>query len=305
MTVGEGSGVTVDTALLYTSEDREELDTVFEFEHLDAEARMGYIPKRFNLRQYKKIMTAWQDSLRGKSWGSLYWENHDQPRALGRITGSFGGLRKEAAKMLALSLYMMQGTPYIYQGQELGMTNCHFEPDEYEDVMVRTLRATLQKHAPFLWPYALKVLSKKARDLGRTPMQWTAGVNAGFSSVKPWLKVNPDYININAQESALDSDSVLNFYKKLIKYRKGNIVIRDGSFHDFYPNSKSIFCYERVLDAKRILVVCNFKNKDVHFKAPQAYRNAKTEVILHNYEQERRIEDFTLKPFEALVFETI
>ena len=250
MTVGEAAGVTIREALDYTDEKREELDTVFHFEHVESDTYGKLIPRRFSLPRMKKIMTRWQHGLFGKSWNSLYYENHDQPRSLPRFVGDYGALRKEAAKMLAVSIHMQQGTPYVFQGQEIGMTNCPFANlDEFEDVLVRTVREMLKKfHIPFGEKILLWVMRIRARDHGRTPMQWTAGKNAGFTSAeKPWLKINPNYVDINVEEALSDEDSILNFYKKLIALRKGAIkdIIKHGTYTEYYEKRKDIFAYER------------------------------------------------------------
>jgi oligo-1,6-glucosidase len=173
MTVGETPNVTVDNALLYGAEDRNELDTVFIFEHIECNQFMRLIPRKFNLVKFKTVMSKWQNGLAGKGWNSLYLENHDQPRSLPTFASDLT-YRKQAAKMLATTMHLMQGTPYVYQGQEIGMTNCPFKLEEYQDVMVKMIFDVINKIAPFLKGFALKVLDKRARDHARTPMQWTA-----------------------------------------------------------------------------------------------------------------------------------
>ncbi|MDR2634411.1 MAG: alpha-glucosidase [Clostridiales bacterium] len=303
MTVGEAAGVTIEQGLLYTAESRGELDMVFEFEHILSEAYFSIFPKKFNLKQYKAIMSKWQDGMRGKGWNSLYLENHDQPRALGRCTGNYGGNRKEASKMLAVALNMLQGTPYIYQGQEIGMTNCDFAPDEYQDVMVKTIFGIVKKYVPFLKPIALKIMKEKARDNARTPMQWDASENAGFTTGAPWLKINPNHTEINVAEAEKDPDSILNFYKKLNRFRVGNEIVKLGSYRQFDRKNKNVYCYERVLDGKKLLVVCNFKNAEIPFAPPECCAGLPSSVVLHNYPDARSLTPFTLKPYEAVVFE--
>lgn len=303
MTVGEGPMMDVKHAIDYTSEEREELDTVFSFEHMDADSFMQVLPRRFSLKKLKKIFAKYQYGLRDKGWNSLYFENHDQPRSLPRYVGKYGDKRKEAGKMLAVALYMQQGTPYVYQGQEIGMTNYPWKSlDEMEDVMVKYVMGVINKFFPFLKGIAFKVLKIKGRDNARTPMQWNATENAGFTTGKPWLAINPNYLDINTEEAIDDPDSIYNFYKKLIAFRLGNKTIINGTFKENYQKSKDIYCYERWYEGERLMVICNFKNKDIPFVLPSdcAYQSA--ELVLHNYGYDRKLETMTLKPYEALVF---
>ena len=197
MTVGEGPGMNVKHAIDYTSEEREELDTVFTFEHMHTDAFFQFLPRKLKLSRLKKVLAAYQYGLRDKGWNSLYWENHDQPRSIPRFTGDFGDKRKEAAKMLAVALYMQQGTPYVYQGQEIGMMNYPWKSiDEFQDVMVKNLMGIFNKYAPFLKKVAFWALKKKGRDNARTPMQWNDKENAGFTTGTPWLH-SPNYKEIN------------------------------------------------------------------------------------------------------------
>lgn len=301
MTVGETPNVTVDQGLSYVGEDRNELDTVFIFEHIECNQFLRLIPRKFDLRKFKKVLGKWQVGLRDKGWNSLYLENHDQPRCIPTYASDLT-YRKEAAKMLGICMHMLQGTPYVYQGQEIGMTNCPFTVDEYQDVMVKTIMDML-KYLPFLKGFALKVLYKRARDHARTPMQWNDTKNAGFTTGdKTWIKLNPNYKEINVAEAQADPDSILNFYKKLIAYRKGNQVIKYGNYKEQFANSKDIFCYERWWQGDRLIVICNFKPYDVPFKLPSDNTYLSAELVLHNYNEDRKLEDMILKPYEALVY---
>jgi oligo-1,6-glucosidase len=331
MTVGEGPGVTLADGLLYVGEDRDELDTVFMFEHYNSVGRIqGLIPKKLNLPQYKKIIAKWQFGLKDKGWNSLYFENHDQPRSLGRFTGNYivkekpgvdddkvddngnpvkfivKDYRKEAAKMLAISYMMLQGTPYVYQGQEIGMTNYPFlSLDEMPDVMVKMLRGWAGKLEPMLRPLIFKVLSKRGRDHARTPMQWDTDAHGGFTKGVPWLKTNPNFETINVKESLNDKDSILNFYKKVIDFRKGNDIIKHGTLKENSQKNKDIYCYERWWRGERLLVICNFTNKYVDFKQPNDLAYNICELKLHNYGKDiyRPVaESMTLRPYEALVY---
>lgn len=303
MTVGEGPGMDVKNAVDYTSEQREELDTVFTFEHVNSDAFMQIIPRKFKLSRLKKIFAEYQYGLRDKGWNSLFFENHDQPRSLPRFTGDYGDKRKEAAKMLATALYMQQGTPYCFEGQELGMTNYPWKSlDEFQDVMVKYVLKVIDKYLPFLRGVVFKVMKIKGRDNGRTPMQWDASANAGFTSGTPWLPVNPDYTEINVEAERKDPDSILNYYKKLIRFRLGNQIIKDGTFAEHYTSSDDIYCYERSFEGEKIMVICNFKNAEIPFVLPSDAAYSSAELVLHNYGYDRKLESMTLKPYEAMVF---
>lgn len=301
MTVGETPNVTVDQGIQYVAEDRNELDTVFIFEHIECNQFMRLIPRKFNLKRFKKVLAKWQIGLRNKGWNSLYLENHDQPRSLPTYADDLR-YRKEAAKMLAIAMHMLQGTPYVYQGQEIGMTNCPFELHEYKDVMVKMVM-DMVKYLPFLKGFATKVLNKRARDHARTPMQWNSSNNAGFTTGdSTWIKVNPNYTDINVEEALSDPDSILNFYKKLIAFRKGNQVIKNGTFREHEINSKDVFIYERWWQGDRIITICNFKPYEVDFKLPKDMTYLSAELNLHNYGYDRILEGMTLRPYEAMVF---
>jgi oligo-1,6-glucosidase len=303
MTVGEGPGMNVENAIKYTSEENEELDTVFTFEHMNTDTYFQLIPRKFKLSRLKKVFAKYQHGLRNKGWNSLYFENHDQPRCLPRFVGDYGPYRKQAAKMLAVALYMQQGTPYIYQGQEIGMTNYPWKSlDEFQDVMVKYVMGVINKIAPFLKGYVFKVMKWRARDNARTPMQWNDEENAGFTTGKPWLPVNPNYKEINVADAMKDEDSIFHFYKKLIRFRLGNKIIIHGTFRQMYEKSNDIYCYERSYEGQRLMVICNFKNKEVGFKLPAEVVYDSAELVLHNYDYDRKLEDMKLRPYEAMVF---
>lgn len=301
MTVGETPNVTIDQGIEYVSEDRNELDTVFTFEHIEINQFMRLIPKKFNLVKFKSVLSKWQIGLKDKGWNSLYIENHDQPRCIPTYASDLR-YRKEAAKMIGICIHMMQGTPYIYQGQEIGMTNCPFEVDEYKDVMVKMVYDVL-KYAPFLKPIAKKVFDKRARDHARTPVQWDDSKNAGFTSAdETWIKVNPNYKEINVAEAIKDPNSIYNFYKKLIRFRIGNELIKNGNYREHFHKSKDLYVYERAYRGERLFIICNFKPYEVKFNLPgdMAYKEAN--LVLHNYGYDRKLEEMMLKPYEALVF---
>ncbi len=304
MTVGEAANVNLEEALLYTGEGREELDTVFMFEHVETDMFMQIIPIGFNLRKFKKVQSKWQKELFGKAWNSLYYENHDQIRSLGRFTGKFGEHRAEAAKMLAVSYQLLQGTPYVYQGQELGATNYKFTKiEEMQDPLALNIWNML-KYVPFMKPIFMAIMNKRSRDLGRLPMQWDTTENAGFSEAKPWILVNPNYKEINVATEEKDENSVLNFYKKLIALRKDTYseVIKNGTYKEYYPRRGDIFVYERSYKGETLLVICNFKNKEAAFHIPATLAFNQSELLLSSYPGERPLANMTLKPYEALVY---
>lgn len=305
MTVGEGPGMTLEDGIRYTKEENEELDTVFSFEHVNVDTIMQALPKKFKLPKLKAVFEKYQKGIYNNGWNSLYFENHDQPRSLPRFVGDYGERHDEAAKSLAIALYMMQGTPYVYEGQELGMTNYPFKSlDEFEDVLVSYVISVIDKIKVIPWAkkVALKVFQKRARDHGRTPMQWDDSDNAGFTTGTPWLPVNPNYKEINAKKEMADENSVWHFYKKLIAYRLGNEIIKNGTFKQYYPKNADIFCYEREWQGKKLFVVANFKNKEVKFRLPAGVEGGR--LALHSYADEIELKDMTLRPYEAFVFET-
>lgn len=301
-TVGEAAGITISNAYECIDESVCELDTVFSFEHLCyADMYFLVIPHRLSLKKFKKILGSWQ-ALPKTCQNTLFLENHDQPRSLGRFTGNYSGFRYEAATALAVAMQLQRGTPFVYQGQEIGMTNCKFADKDYQDIMFRQIM-DIVKYIPFGKCLARYCFSRRARDHARTPMQWSAGENAGFSSGKPWMMVNPNYKFINANKDMSADKSIYNFYAKLHAYRKGNDVIIDGDYKDICPNSSDIFAYERKLGDKTVVVVVNFKNKAVKFNLPAEYVGRASQLQLSNYaDAQERIADTKLRPYEASVY---
>lgn len=301
-TVGEAAGITISNAYECIDESVCELDTVFSFEHLCyADMYFLVIPHRLSLKKFKKILGSWQ-ALPKTCQNTLFLENHDQPRSLGRFTGNYSGFRYEAATALAVAMQLQRGTPFVYQGQEIGMTNCKFADKDYQDIMFRQIM-DIVKYIPFGKCLARYCFSRRARDHARTPMQWSAGENAGFSSGKPWMMVNPNYKFINANKDMSADKSIYKFYAKLHAYRKGNDVIIDGDYKDICPNSSNIFAYERKLGDKTVLVVVNFKNKAVKFELPAEYVGRASQLQLSNYaDAQERIADTKLRPYEASVY---
>ena len=301
MTVGEGQGITVSNAESIVAEDREELDCIFTFEHQEADAFMTVIPKKFNLKKWKSIFSSWQ-ALPDNCWNSLIIENHDYPRSLPR----YGKLeyRKYVAKMLAICINFMKGTPYIYQGQEIGMTNiAGFKPKDYVDIVSKNIYK-IAKFFPPLIPVVVWALQKRARDHARVPMQWNAQENAGFTTGTPWMMVNPNYKKINVEESLADEDSILNFYKKINKLRLGNKIIKEGSYTELMHDNKKLFVYTRELDDKKYLVVCNYSSKCATFKIPDEFKELKSNLVISNYPSMPTVlQNTKVLPYEAFVYE--
>ncbi|MBO4623355.1 MAG: alpha-glucosidase [Bacilli bacterium] len=303
MTVGESVMITPIEALEYVKEENEELDMLFSFEHTDADGwfHIKWFLRKFNLIRFKKTLTKWQNTLIGNGWGSLYLENHDQPRCLGRF-GTSEKYPYASSTMLATMMYFQFGTPFIYQGQEIGMRNISLELDEYEDIETANFYKIGRKLL-FTKKYLMKAIHLKSRDNARTMMQWDKTNNAGFSKVKPWFIVNKNYQDgINVLDEENDPDSILNYYKKLIALRKGNKIVRDGNYIEYNKQSNKIYCYSRSLNNKTLLIIANFKGKDINYKLPKGFNNKDLEVLLTNYKEQLVNKDMvTLKPYQVYV----
>lgn len=300
MTLAEAALVTPKKALEYISEPNGELDMMIQFQCMGADCLLtDYIPLPFSLLRMKKAFGGWQRGLAGKSWNMLYLENHDHPRIISRYGSE--KFRVESGKCLAAAYLFLQGTPFVYQGQEIGMTNWRPERAElYEDVQTRYQYRVWHPKAPE--KLRLKRLWRSSRDSARTPMQWSGGENAGFSAAKPWFFVNPNYkeINVAAQES--DPDSLLNFYREAIRLRKSLPVVQDGKYREWYRLSRELYVYERRNQNQRLLVVCSFTTKPVRFAAPPGYDLSKGALLLKNYGDELRENGFIAKPYETRVY---
>ncbi|MEY8522308.1 alpha-glucosidase [Lachnospiraceae bacterium 38-10] len=301
ITVGECSGVTVEEARKYANSDETELNMVFQFEHMDVDAgeKGKWTDRRADLRDLKAVLTKWQKALEDAAWNSLYWENHDQPRSVSRF-GDDGTYRETSAKMLATCLYMMQGTPYIYQGQELGMTNVPFAGiEEFRDIESVNAYHELTGQGVFSEEEMLQYLRCKSRDNARTPFQWSAEENAGFTTGTPWIMVNPNYTKINAEEQRGRETSVFHYFRKLIRLRKENEVIVYGTYDLLLPESEEIYAYTRTLGDEKLLVACNFTAKEVSFDMPEEFLGG--EILIGNYEDAEIEKNMKLRPYEAAV----
>lgn len=303
LTVGETWGATPDVAKLYSNPGRKELSMVFQFEHIgldQIEGKEKWDIKPLELLELKKVLSKWQTELEGQGWNSLFWNNHDLPRIVSRW-GNDKEYRIESAKMLATLLHGMKGTPYIYQGEELGMTNVRFDDiNDYNDIeSLNMYKDRLSKG--YSHNEIMESIYAKGRDNARTPMQWDDSENAGFTTGKPWLAVNKNYDKINAKQCLQDENSIFNHYKKLIDIRKNNDTIIYGDYKLLCEDDENIFAYVRELNGDKILVVCNFYDKDVEFKFDGDFNYSK--VLLSNYnDSSKMIEKLKLRPYEAVMY---
>ena len=301
--VGEMSHTTVEEALLYCDASREELSMLFHFEHMMVDHVDGskWGDGTLDLVALKEIMSRWQTALHGKGWNGLYWCNHDQPRIVSRF-GDDGIYRVESAKMLGACLHMMQGTPYIYQGEELGMTNASFTHiDDFDDIEIKNAFAEHTERG-VSEEDMLRYINKMGRDNARTPMQWSAEEHAGFTTGKPWLKLNPNYTQINAAAQVDDPRSVFNFYRELIALRKRLPVVVYGDYQLLLPEDPQIFAYTRSLEEQKLLVICNFSESDAGFDIPADIGVEHTELLLANYPDCSLDQHITLRPHEARIY---
>ena len=303
LTVGETWGATPDVAKLYSNPGRKELSMVFQFEHIgldQIEGKEKWDVKSLELLDLKKVLSKWQTELEGQGWNSLFWNNHDLPRIVSRW-GNDKEYRIESAKMLATLLHGMKGTPYIYQGEELGMTNVRFDDiNEYNDIeSLNMYKDRISKG--YTHEEIMESIYAKGRDNARTPMQWDDSENAGFTTGTPWLAVNKNYDKINAKQCLQDENSIFNHYKKLIDIRKNNDTIIYGDYKLLCEDDENIFAYVRELNGDKILVVCNFYDKDVEFKFEGDFNYSK--VLLSNYnDSSKMIEKLKLRPYEAVMY---
>lgn len=303
MTVGEAPMMTTKKALHHIAEGPDQqLNMMFHFEHMAADCLfMSWIRTKFDLKKLKKVYTRWQKDLYGKAWNALYIENHDQPRIINRY-GSVK-FREESAKMLATMYICQSGTPFIYQGQEIGMLNMPLD-DINDYVDVSTLNNYKVAKALLGEKKAMDLVHYASRDNARTPVQWSSEKNAGFTTAeKPWFFINPNYTEINVASQENDPNSILNYYRKLLKFRKENDIVIYGSYEEYYANSSELFVYGRFLDDKKMLVVNSFSENNVAFKAPDGFDLNSGKLMLSNYETCGVVNNgFTLRPYETRVY---
>ena len=305
ITVGECSGVTLEEAKKYARSDEKELNMVFQFEHMDVDSdeKAGkWTTKKMDLRNLKKILTRWQKGLQDIAWNSLYWENHDQPRSVSRFGNDSDEYREISAKMLATCIHMMQGTPYVYQGEELGMINCPFNTlDNFRDLESINAFHELTEQGKMTEEDMMAAIGYKGRDNARTPMQWDDSAYAGFSTATPWIMVNPNYTKINAKDQINREDSVFKYYQKLIKLRHESELIVYGTYDLILDDDKDIYAYIRTLGDEKLIVYCNFSENTREVELPEEFTNGK--VLISNYIDAKVNHKITLRPYEAIVIQ--
>ena len=296
VSVGEAWGADTERAKRYSDPDGSELSMVFQFQHICLDQEPGkdkwdMIP--LELPKLKACLNHWQQELHGKGWNSLFFNNHDLPRIVSRW-GNDKEYRVESAKMLGTMLHGMEGTPYIFQGEELGMTNIRLSLEEHVDL--ETLNTYEERIAQGYDPEELmEAIHARSRDNARTPMQWTAGENAGFTTGNAWMPINPNYTEINAEAAMADPNSVFHYYRKLIQLRKTYDVFRSGNFTLLCPEDEKIFAYTRDTEQEHMLVVCNFTAETLAFDAPENFRGSR--MLLNNYAEDSH----RLRPYEAAI----
>ena len=302
MTVGEAAGVTVEEAKRYANNEGTELGMVFHFEHTDGSSNSESVIGKWTvnpprLTYVRGILNKWQTELEGKAWGSLYWDNHDQPRAVSRFGNDSKEWRELSAKMLATVLHMQKGTPYIYQGEEFGMTNMHFESiDDCRDIEeINAYQQYVTDHKLVDAETMLRCFDTIARDNARTPVQWDASANAGFTTGTPWIKVNPNYTEINAEAALADPNSVFYYYQKLISLRHTTPIIVYGTFRPLLPDSEVLYAYEREMDGKVLTVAANWTDKE---QECTLFDDLEGEELISNYDSHKA---GILQPYEARV----
>jgi trehalose-6-phosphate hydrolase len=307
MTVGEMSSTTIDNCIKYSNPERNELSMTFNFHHLKVDYPNGekWSVADFDFLKLKDILSTWQREMnKGGGWNALFWCNHDQPRIVSRY-GDDGEYRHESAKMLATTIHMMQGTPYIYQGEEFGMTNPKFTSiEEYRDVESLNTFNILKEQGK-TEEEILEILRHKSRDNSRTPVQWNSDANAGFTSGTPWIPVAKNYQEINAEQALDDENSVFYHYQKLNRLRKEYDIIVDGDYQLILEDHPDIFAYVRNGDGEKLLVVNNFYGRETEFTLPDEVDVAgwSSEVLISNYEDARNVySQIPLRPYESVVF---
>ncbi|EAF0291606.1 alpha-glucosidase [Listeria monocytogenes] len=302
MTVGEMPGASTTDAQIYTNPANNEVDMIFTFEHmnLDSDGDNKWDLKPIYLPDLKENMSEWQVALQENGWNSLYWNNHDQPRIVSRF-GNDNRFRVRSAKMLATCLHMMKGTPYIYQGEEIGMTNVHFETlDDYRDIETLNMYKE-RKEQGHSHESIMQSIYTKGRDNARTPYQWDNSENAGFTTGTPWLKVNPRYKEINNEEALKNPDSIFYYYQNLIKLRKTTEIITTGNYRLLLPKDEAIFAYERYTENEKLVVLCNFTEEEQVISDETILNEIqKGSVLVNNVPN---IIEGTLRPYEAIVYQ--
>lgn len=309
ITVGEMPRLSIEDAQLYTDPHRNELDMVFHFEHTRlGEGKFGkWSPEKWKLTELKNIFSEWQYGLENEGWNSLYWSNHDQPRAISRFGDDDKKYRTLSGKMLATCLHMHKGTPYIYQGEEIGMVNPRFDSlSEYRDIEIHQNYKQLVSEGYLTHEEMMKGIQERSRDTARTPMQWSNDKNAGFTKGIPWIPLNPNYEFINANAALNDKNSLFYFYKKLIELRKTMPIIVDGTYQLIFPQDEQIYAFTRKLNEKELIVICNFTNETVK-RDFSKYKLDNSSILINNYNTETEINnncdsELEILPYQAVVY---
>jgi oligo-1,6-glucosidase len=302
LTVGEMPGVTVDEAILFTDPDRHEVDMVFQFDHVWVDRGADpWLLEPLKLTNLKAIFNRWQIGLADVGWNSLYWNNHDQPRAVSRYGDDSAEHRVTSAKMLGTVLHLHRGTPYVYQGEELGMTNYPFGSiDEFRDIEALGQYAQAIEMEGRTVEDVLTVLRARGRDNARTPMQWDSSPHAGFTTGTPWLPANPNYPEINAAAQHDDPDSVYHYYRRLIELRHTEPAVVDGDFTMLLPHDEQLYAFTRRLGSTELLVIGNFTGETVRADVPDAAAWSSAELLLTNLATAPQ--GFELGPWQAVVY---
>ena len=299
ITVGEMSSTSLENCIGYTDPDRHELTMTFSFHHLKVDYRNGdkWALMPADHMALKNLFAQWQEGMQaGHGWNALFWCNHDQPRVVSRF-GDEGRYWKESAKMLGTATHLMRGTPYIFQGEEIGMTNCHFRSiDQYRDVESLNYYQILQQQGKSP-AEAMEIIQQRSRDNGRTPMQWDGTAHAGFTTGTPWIGVVDNYPAINAAAQVDDPDSVYSYYKKLVALRKQHRVISEGQIEFLYKDDPDLLAYRRWDGDSQLLVLCNLTGHEAPVQLPAQWQDAG--VLLGNYPDAAPAA--ALRPYEALV----
>jgi len=309
MTVGETPGTTPEIAALYVNRDRRELNMVFHFElmEIDHNPINKWKPKEWKLTELKKIFTKWHEGLKEKGWNSLYMNNHDQPRMVSRF-GNNKKYRIESAKMLATLLHTLPGTPYIYQGEEIGMTNVAFDNiEDYRDIETLNFYREMAKRG-LPKEKIMGAIHRISRDNARTPMQWGNNPNAGFTAgTPPWIKINPNYRDINVDHDLKDSNSIFYYYQKIIRLRKENLIMTYGNCQLILKDDEHVYSYLRTLNKDRLLIILNFFPSQTIFNLPANINYQEKELLISNYniEEKEDIKSIYLRPYEARVYKLV
>lgn len=302
-TVGEGPRMEPSVALGYVKEGPDKvLDMMINFSHMEADCFItDFLQRPFNLKKLKKAFTRWQLDMYGKGWNALYLENHDHPRVISRYGSE--KYRVESGKMLAASYIFQRGTPFVYQGQEIGMINTPLDSlDDYKDIMTHN-NARIARSLGLPKKTVLKLAQKASRDNARTCMQWSDGKNGGFSEVEPWFVVNPNYPQVNVESQLDDPGSLLNFYRDALQFRRDNPIVIYGDYAEHYSKSSQLYVYERNYEGKKLLVICSFTEKPVRFDAPDGIELKEQAQVFGNYDANFVIANgFTTRPYEMRVY---